>query len=46
MEKENPCEQRCIHSKLCVFVCGVVCGSYVTFIDLFMRIPESFINIA
>lgn len=25
-------------------VCGVVCGRYVTFIDLFMHIPESFIK--
>lgn len=36
----------CVHPKLCVFVCGVVCGRYMTFIDLFMRIPESSINIS
>lgn len=44
MENENRCEQRWIHPKLCVFVRGVVGGSYATFIDLFMHIPESFIK--
>lgn len=44
LEKKNQYKQRCIQLKLCVFVCGVVGGSYMAFIDLFKPISELLIK--